>query len=140
MIESSLCAKGETSGDGCGLSVRARPAWHGVARGFRVDPLRRISDLRHTHATMSLAAGVSLFSLARRMGTSVELIDRTYGHLASDAEDYERALLDAYDAKTEAFWQGTATGAATSVSRAHRIPANRGKPTPGLEPGTPSLR
>jgi hypothetical protein len=35
------------------------------------------------------------------MGTSV--IDRTYGHLAPDAEDYERALLDAYDAKTEAF-------------------------------------
>jgi hypothetical protein len=48
---------------------------------------------------MSLAAGVSLFSLARRMGTSVEMIDRTYGHLAPDAEEYERTLLDAYDAK-----------------------------------------
>ena len=35
------------------------------------------------------------------MGTSVEMIDRTYGHLAPDAEDYERLLLDAYDAKTE---------------------------------------
>ena len=32
---------------------------------------KRIYDLRHTYATMSLAAGVSLFSLARRMGTSV---------------------------------------------------------------------
>ena len=49
-----------------------------------------------------LAAGVSLFSLARRMGTSVEMIGRTYGHLAPDAEEYERGLLDAYDAKTEA--------------------------------------
>jgi hypothetical protein len=48
---------------------------------------------------MSLAAGVSLFSLARRMGTSVEMIDRTYGHLAPDAEDYERTLLDAYDGR-----------------------------------------
>ena len=56
---------------------------------------------------MSLAAGVSLFSLARRMGTSVEMIDRTYGHLAPDAEDYERALLDAYDAKSEAFGHGS---------------------------------
>ncbi|MET1009692.1 MAG: site-specific integrase [Gaiellaceae bacterium] len=64
---------------------------------------RRIYDLRHTYATMSLAAGVSLFTLARRMGTSVEMIDRTYGHLAPDAENYERDLLDAYDAKTEAF-------------------------------------
>ena len=31
----------------------------------------------------------------------MEMIDRTYGHGAPDAEDYERALLDAYDAKTE---------------------------------------
>lgn len=47
---------------------------------------RRIYDLRHTYATFSLAAGVSLFTLSRRMGTSVEMIDRTYGHLAPDAE------------------------------------------------------
>jgi integrase len=60
---------------------------------------KRIYDLRHTYATTSLAAGVSLFSLSRRMGTSVEMIDRTYGHLAPDAEECERGLLDAYDAK-----------------------------------------
>jgi integrase len=59
---------------------------------------RRIYDLRHTYATFSLAAGVSLFTLSRRMGTSVEMIDRTYGHLAPDAEEYERGLLDAFDA------------------------------------------
>ena len=29
------------------------------------------------------------------------MIDRTYGHLAPDAEDYERGLLDAFDAKSE---------------------------------------
>ena len=51
---------------------------------------------------MSLAAGVSLFSLARRMGTSVDMIDRTYGHPAPDAEDYERTLLDAYDSRERA--------------------------------------
>jgi hypothetical protein len=57
------------------------------------------ADLRpaHTYATFSLAAGVSLFTLSRRMGTSVEMIDRTYGHLAPDAEEYERGLLDAFD-------------------------------------------
>lgn len=27
------------------------------------------------------------------------MIDRTYGHLAPDAEDYERGLLDAYDSR-----------------------------------------
>ena len=35
--------------------------------------------MRHTYATMSLAAGVSLFSLSRRMGTSLDMIDRTSG-------------------------------------------------------------
>jgi hypothetical protein len=43
--------------------------------------------------------GVSLFSLARRMGTSVEQIDKTYGHLLPDAVEYERSLLDAFDAR-----------------------------------------
>ena len=38
--------------------------------------------LRHTFATEALAAGVSTFELARLMGTSVAMIDRTYGHLA----------------------------------------------------------
>jgi hypothetical protein len=33
------------------------------------------------------------------MGTSVEMIDRTYGHLAPDAEAYERGLLDASDGR-----------------------------------------
>jgi hypothetical protein len=34
-----------------------------------------------------------------RSGTSVEQIDKTYGHLLPDAEDYERAQLDAFDAR-----------------------------------------
>ena len=31
------------------------------------------------------------------MGKSVHMIDRTYGHLAANADDYERDLLDAFD-------------------------------------------
>jgi integrase len=59
---------------------------------------RRIYDMRHTFATWSLAAGMSIFTLARRMGTSVQVIDATYGHLALDADEHDRELLDAYDA------------------------------------------
>jgi integrase len=59
---------------------------------------RRIDDLRHTYATWSLAAGVDIFALARRMGTSVKMIGRTYGHLMAGADVYERELLDAFDA------------------------------------------
>lgn len=72
--------------------------WRPGIRAAGIEPERRIYDLRHTYATFSLAAGVSLFTLSRRMGTSVEMIDRTYGHLAPDAEEYERGLLDAFDA------------------------------------------
>jgi integrase len=63
-------------------------------------PHRRIYDLRHTYATWSLAAGVSLFTLSRRMGTSLAMIDATYGHLAPDAEEQERALLDGFDERS----------------------------------------
>ncbi len=57
---------------------------------------RRIYDMRHAFATWSLAAGTSIFTLGRRMGTSVPVIDATYGHLAIDADGNDRKLLDAY--------------------------------------------
>jgi integrase len=46
---------------------------------------------RHTFATEALAAGVSIFELARLMGTSVKVIDKTYRHLARDSEAAIRA-------------------------------------------------
>ena len=53
--------------------------------------------MRHTFASFAIAAGVSLFYLARLMGTSVEQIDATYGHLLPDSEEYLRGLLDSFD-------------------------------------------
>jgi hypothetical protein len=38
-----------------------------------------------------------LITLARRIGTSVQVIDATYGHLARDADDHDRELLHAFD-------------------------------------------
>jgi integrase len=58
-------------------------------------PSRRIYDMRHSFATWALDAGLSIFDLSRYMGTSVEMIDRTYGHLAQGAEETARARLDA---------------------------------------------
>jgi len=52
--------------------------------------------LRHSFASFAIAAGVSLFELARFMGTSVEQIDRTYGHLLPDSLDRTRSALDSY--------------------------------------------
>lgn len=58
--------------------------------------------LRHTFAAFSIAAGVSLFELARFMGTSVEQIDKTYGHLLPDSLDRTRNALDAFLAPAHA--------------------------------------
>jgi integrase len=50
--------------------------------------------LRHTFASNALAAGVGTFELARYMGTSVEMIERTYGHLVEGADDLFRSRLE----------------------------------------------
>jgi integrase len=60
---------------------------------------RRIYDLRHTFASHALAAGVPIFELARFMGTSVRMIDRTYGHLVRGSEQAVREKLDRYAEK-----------------------------------------
>jgi integrase len=57
---------------------------------------RRIYDLRHSFASHALAAGLGIYELARYMGTSLEQIDKTYGHLVVGAEGVARAKLDAY--------------------------------------------
>lgn len=57
--------------------------------------------MRHTFASFASAAGVSLFYLARLMGSSVEQIDRTYGHMLPDSEEYLRGLLDGYDMRDD---------------------------------------
>jgi integrase len=57
-------------------------------------------QLRHSFATEALAAGISIFELARIMGTSVKVIDKTYGHMARDSEQAIRARLDARAARS----------------------------------------
>ena len=52
--------------------------------------------LRHTFVTNALAAGVPIFDVARYAGTSVLMIERTYGHLAKGSEAHARDLLAAY--------------------------------------------
>jgi integrase len=68
--------------------------WYPALEAAGIDK-RGPYHLRHTFATEALAAGVSIFELARLMGTSVKEIDKTYGHLASDSEAATRARLDA---------------------------------------------
>jgi integrase len=77
------------------LNVWRRRAWTPAVEAARLDH-RSPYALRHSFAAWSIAAGIGLFELARLMGTSVEQIDRTYGHLLPDSVDRARAALDAY--------------------------------------------
>jgi integrase len=52
--------------------------------------------LRHTFASFAIAAGVSLFELSVFMGTSVNQIGETYGHLLPDSLERTRTALDTY--------------------------------------------
>jgi integrase len=54
--------------------------------------------LRHSFASWSIAAGIGLFELSRLMGTSVEQLDKTYGHLLPDSLHRARMALDGYAA------------------------------------------
>jgi hypothetical protein len=51
------------------------------------------------------AAGVGTFELAS-MGTSVEMIERTYGHLVTGAHDAFRKRLDSYGKLAETIDSG----------------------------------
>jgi integrase len=75
----------------CGSSRRE---WYPALEAAEIAK-RGPYHLRHTFATEALAAGVSIFELARLMGTSVKMIDRTYGHLARDSETAIRTRLEA---------------------------------------------
>jgi integrase len=50
--------------------------------------------LRHTFATWALEGGFDLYELARLMGTSAAMIDRTYGHLARGHAERARDRLN----------------------------------------------
>lgn len=77
-----------------GLDTWRTREWYPALDAAGIDR-RGPYHLRHTFATEALAGGLSIFQLARVMGASVKTIDKHYGHLAHDAEDSIRALLDA---------------------------------------------
>ena len=77
------------------LNKWRRDAWTPALKAAGLEH-RSPYTLRHTFAAWSIAAGIGLFELARFMGTSVEQIDRTYGHLLPDSIDRARAALETF--------------------------------------------
>ena len=44
---------------------------------------RTLYSLRHTYATFALASGIDIHTLARQMGTSVNMIERHYSKMTA---------------------------------------------------------
>jgi integrase len=63
-------------------------------------------SLRHTAASFAIAAGIPTFEIARMMGTSIQQIETTYGHLLPDALDRGRAALEAFDVRAASAEKG----------------------------------
>lgn len=64
--------------------------------------------LRHTCASNLLAAGEHPLAVARYMGTSLAMIDRTYGHLIRGSE---AATIDRMNARRKGLWHLHGTNA-----------------------------
>jgi integrase len=85
-------------GNGGYLNLHAwrRDEWYPALDAAGIEK-RTPYSMRHTFASFAIAAGVSLFYLARLLGSSVNQVDGVYGHLLPDSEEYLRGLLDSYD-------------------------------------------
>jgi hypothetical protein len=62
-----------------------RREWGPAIQASGLAKPARIYDLRSTFASNALAAGISVFELGRIMGTSVQMIERSYGVLLDGA-------------------------------------------------------
>lgn len=69
--------------------------WHGAIDTAGITRPARIYDLRSTFASNALSRGVTVYELARIMGTSVTMIELHYGALIDTANDSILARLDA---------------------------------------------
>lgn len=76
-----------------------RRLWAPAIEAAGIRKPARIYDLRSTFASNALAAGISVFELARIMGTSTHMIERSYGVLIEGAGAGIASRLDAFDAE-----------------------------------------
>jgi integrase len=89
--------------DGGLLDLRnfRRSKWNPAITSSGVVKPARIYDLRSTFASNALAAGVTVFELARVMGTSVLMIERHYGALLDGAGAGIAGRLNAHEVSQE---------------------------------------
>jgi len=80
-------------------------AWYAAIKDadLGLDQRPRIHDIRHSHASMMIAAGMNLYELANRLGhESIVTTTKTYGHLVPDAHFRAAAMVEGALAGTTA--------------------------------------
>ena len=79
------------------MSTSPIPRWKGMgATWHRPPPATAPHYPRITGISHLLAAGVPIFDVSRYAGTSLQMIERTYGHLVAGSVENARARLDAF--------------------------------------------
>ena len=79
-----------------------RREWGPAVTAAGITKPARIYDLRSTFASNALAAGITVFELAKVMGTSVRMIEKHYGALLDGAHAGLVGRLDAIEAELSA--------------------------------------
>ncbi len=105
---------------------------------------------RHTYATLRLSEGVDVYLLAEQMGTSVQMIEKHYGHI-NPVKNADRILMGMHDWEVpegdeaepaaEAFAQARDTAGRTARANkgaAKTKPAKAGAARPGREIAGPA--
>lgn len=77
------------------LNGFSRREWRPAVEAAGIATPARLYDLRSTFASNALARGITVYELARIMGTSIEMIERHYGALLDTAHD---SLLERLEA------------------------------------------
>jgi integrase len=78
-----------------------RSVWRPAVDAAGIAEPARIYDLRSTFASNALAANITVFELAKIMGTSVRMIEKHYGALIGGAHAGIAGRLDALEAQLE---------------------------------------
>jgi hypothetical protein len=98
-------------------------------------------DLRHAFCSLLIAEGLSVVEVARQAGHAPTMTLDTYAHVMADHDGAERLSAEAaIRAAREVVVSGKCPPQAPTPSQSGQNPSISSKPTPGVEPGTPSLR
>jgi len=89
------------SGEPLNLNNFRRRVWTPAVEASGITKPARIYDLRSTFASNALAAGVTVFELAKVMGTSIAMIERSYGTLLGGAHAGIAGRLDALEGEAQ---------------------------------------